>query len=89
MPTLLWRIEKSEIDEAEIPAFRDGVGCARCAAKPDWLIVPFEGPFAADLGGRTVASGGVIAIRNSSNEILGWRNGIFLGIKFDAAESPV
>jgi hypothetical protein len=28
MPTLLRRIEKSEIDEAEIEAFRHRVGCA-------------------------------------------------------------
>ena len=42
MLTLLRRIEKSEIDEAEVQAFRHQVGCARRLAKSNQLIATFE-----------------------------------------------
>ena len=44
--------EKVEIDEAEIQAFRHRVVCSRRVAKSNWLIAPFEGAFAAGVGGK-------------------------------------
>jgi hypothetical protein len=38
MPTLLRRIEKSEIDEAASEAFHDRVDCACCLAQSNRLI---------------------------------------------------
>jgi hypothetical protein len=43
MPTLLRRIEKSEIDEAEIEAFHHRADCACCLAQSNRLIASFEG----------------------------------------------
>src|ERR1700688_1960866 len=43
MPTLLRRIEKSEIDEAEGEAFHHRVDCACCLAQSYRLIASFEG----------------------------------------------
>src|ERR1700722_16845358 len=42
MPTLLGRIEISEIDEAEIEAFNHRVDCACCLAQSYRLIASFE-----------------------------------------------
>jgi hypothetical protein len=87
MPTLFRRNEKSEIDEAEIQAFRHRVGCACCLATPDWLIAPFGTP-AADFGGRAREQRRR-RIRQFKGEIRGSKNRIFLGIKLELAESPV
>jgi hypothetical protein len=51
MPTLRGN-GKVEIDEAEIQAFPHRVICSRRVAKSNWPIAPFEGAFAAGVGGK-------------------------------------
>jgi hypothetical protein len=88
MQALRWRIEKSEIDEAEIQAFRRRVGCAGRLAKSDRLIASFERGRPLQILAEERASS-VIAIDNLSGESTDRRNCISLGIKLELAESPV
>jgi hypothetical protein len=80
MPTLLRRIEKSEIDAAEIEAFRHRVDCACCLAQSYRLIASFEGNVCDGFWRKRAAAAASFTDR---------RNCIFLGIKLELAESPV
>jgi hypothetical protein len=80
MPTLFRRNEKSEIDEAEIEAFHHRVDCACCLAQSNRLIASFEGNVRDGFWRKSAR-----AAASSTDR----RNGIFLGIKLELAESPV
>jgi hypothetical protein len=75
MPTLFRRNEKSEIDEAEIRAFRHRVGCARCLAKSNWLVALSERPL--QILAEERASSGAIVFDIWTEESTGRTNCIF------------
>ena len=82
MSTLLRRIEKSEIDEAESEAFRHRVDCACRLAQSNRPIASFEGNVRDGFWRKRARAA-------ASSKIHGSEKLYILGIKLEPAESPV